>query len=147
MAAGALMVARLLKPQCVPGPASDAEMMAELGADPEEAHQFRDGLLEWIRVETGLNVRVETHATTQKEFCQAVLKYLRKHPDATSVSDGGCTYSDDFRRFLLNLAGPGGLGEGMTTTELAYLTIVPVETWEEWLGSRASSLEPASRVP
>ncbi len=45
------------------------------------------------------------------------------------------TYTDDFRRFVIELVGPGGVGEGVSTGELADLTGVSVGTLKGWLAT------------
>lgn len=66
---------------------------------------------------------------------RAVIDYEDAHADARHYVGSRRSYSDDFRRFVLGLVGPGQPGEGMSIAALAYATDVPADVLTEWLDS------------
>lgn len=64
---------------------------------------------------------------------EACFDYLARHPGAIAVGRQRRQYSDGYRRFVVNLAGPGGLAEGLTVADLSRASQVPLGTLKEWL--------------
>lgn len=73
----------------------------------------------------------------------AILEYVKFHPGAIDGTRERHTYSDGFRRFVVGLAGPGQLAEGMTDTLLASLAGVPLATLHDWLNPKPSKGRPS----
>jgi hypothetical protein len=62
--------------------------------------------------------------------------YLMAHPGAACKSEDGFTCTDDFRRFIVGLTGPGQPAEKMSLAELATVTRIPHDLLREWLAQR-----------
>jgi len=62
-----------------------------------------------------------------------IRQYLVSHPGAVCDTGERCTYSDGFRRFVIELHTPGHPGDGLTVERLSSVTGVPLGTLKEWL--------------
>ncbi len=79
---------------------------------------------------------------TREEVLVALRDFLICNPGAACDRGQRRIYSDGFRRFVVGLAEPGGLGQELTTAELASLCGVPPGTLKDWM--RASQLDATS---
>jgi len=73
------------------------------------------------------------------EVACRVRDYLAHHPGAAERSEQRATYSDSFRRFVLELRSPGQPGTDLTVEQFAEATGVPLGTIKDWL--KAAPLE------
>ncbi|MBM3273981.1 MAG: hypothetical protein FJZ00_02420, partial [Candidatus Sericytochromatia bacterium] len=64
---------------------------------------------------------------------RAVLDLLLAHPGAARVGPARAWYGDAFRRHVLDLAAPGGIGCDLTREQLADAARVPLGTLQDWL--------------
>ena len=73
------------------------------------------------------------------EVACRVRDYLAHHPGAVERSEKRTTYSDAFRRFVLEFRSPGQAGADLTVEQFAEATGVPLGTIKDWL--KAAPLE------
>lgn len=66
----------------------------------------------------------------------SVREYLFDHPFSALSVKGRRVFNDDYRRFVLDLTGPGQACEGMSVDELAQVTGVADDVLEVWLSRR-----------
>lgn len=81
---------------------------------------------------------------TREAVLTAVLEYCYDHRDAVRVAEERRVYSDDFRAFIIGLAGPGQLAESLSLNELASLIRVPLGTLKDWNRSPQPPEPPSS---
>jgi transposase InsO family protein len=67
--------------------------------------------------------------------------YLLRHPGSAQVSQERFHYTDNFRRFIVGLVGPGQPGEGLSVAQLAEASSIPHGTLKSWF-SQPSVAEP-----
>lgn len=79
------------------------------------------------------------------EVACRVRDYLAHHPGAAERSEKRTTYSDSFRRFVLELRSPGQPGADLTVEQFAEATGVPFGTIKDWL--KAAPLENPEEEP
>jgi transposase InsO family protein len=92
----------------------------------------------------------ETDSSTdepQRAVSQAVKCYLLDHPGTTYLGRKRRVYTDAFRRFVLDLVGPGGLAEAMPVAEAAEAIGIPVHTLNGWLYGGPKKLRQARAKP
>jgi transposase InsO family protein len=67
---------------------------------------------------------------------EACFDYASRHPGSISVKEQRRRYSDGYRRFVVGLAGPGGLAESLSLEDLSRASRVPQGTLKGWLAPR-----------
>ena len=100
------------------------EMLGELGETRRAEDDSSNPTLENARFEVACRVR----------------DYLAHHPGAAERSEKRTTYSDAFRRFVLELRSPGQPGADLTVETFASACGVPLGTIKDWL--KAAPLDP-----
>jgi transposase InsO family protein len=73
-----------------------------------------------------------------------VRDYMAEHPGAVTKRDERQQYSDSFRSFALDLIGPGGMAECLTTAQAAEALGVSVNTLNGWLHNGPRKLRKAA---
>ena len=76
---------------------------------------------------------------------QRVRDFLLAHPGAAKITGSRSRYSDAFRRFVLELAGPQGPGHGLTRELLADAVGIPPGTLDDWLREPTPASAPEGR--
>lgn len=115
-------------------------LMAKLGLDPVKAEQARPSFNRFLEESGGFKGRraprpqppkvLSLNQTLTAVF--AVRDYAIDHPGSIDTSGPRAYYSRDFKSFILELLGPGGLAEGVTGAEAAEVTGVPWATLSAW---------------
>lgn len=117
-------------------PRKVSDMLASIGAGKSQAYQSRDRLRDTLPTLLGSPGRPPS-PPSRPEAEVAVLKAVLTftYSNAGAVVDGGerRTYSDDFRRFVVGLTGPGQVGEGMAMDDLAKACCLPMGTVKGWM--------------
>lgn len=93
------------------------EMLGELGESRPAEDNPPDATVENAPFEVACRVR----------------DYLAHHPGAAERSEQRATYSDSFRRFVLELRSPGQPGADLTVEQFAEASGVPLGTIKDWL--------------
>lgn len=111
-------------------------MLERIGAGRSQAYGVRNRLQEllpsWFRG-PGRPERPPTEEKTLWPVLEACFDYVSRHPGAVSAREHRSHYSDEYRRFVVELAGPGGLAEGLSLSDLSQATLVPKGTLQNWL--------------
>lgn len=147
LTAAILLLARDLYPDW---PTSVQEILASTSAGKSQAYELKKRLLDSL---PGLMGRAGRPSATPQcssqrvAILQAVQSYLMAHPGSVSGQGDRRSYDDGFRRFLVDLAAPGQLAEGLPLAELASLTQVPLGTVKDWFYGRPSSSDEEPEVP
>ena len=125
-----------------------AEMLASSGADEKEAYECLARLRELAPTllrKPGRPACPAMPTQGRTAALAAVCNFLVRHPGALLKREEGHLCTDDYRRFVVGLGGPGQPGEGLSHEELASVTCVPLETLHEWLCNPVP--EPTSTPP
>lgn len=127
-----------LKPRL--GPADD--VLKLIGAGRTRSFDMRNRLLqETLPAVAGAPRSPACEAPVEKvpswvPVQTACYEYVSSHPGAVEVHPQRRGYSPEFRRFVVELTGPGGLAEGLTGVELSRATGVPEGSLKGWLYPR-----------
>lgn len=84
---------------------------------------------------------------TALQLCSAVRDFVMLHSGCVRGRGQRCTYSDDFRRFVLNLFAPQGLACTLTVEQAADAIGVPLGTLKDWLSTPASAASTSEPTP
>ena len=141
LTAAVLLLARDLYPDW---PITVKEILALTAAGNSQAYELKKRLLASLPELMGRPGRpgaTTPEPSSKIEILQAIQTYLMEHPGAVSGRGVRRSYSDGFRRFLVDLAAPGQPAEGLPLAELATLTQLPLGTLKDWFHGRSSSVE------
>jgi hypothetical protein len=116
-------------------PNTATEAIALVDAGRSQAYEILGRLKELSGTLYGQSGRPEAKPAPAAAMavCQAVRDYLLTHPGAARAGDARSRYGDAFRRFVLDLGGPGGIGHALPREQFADAVGVPVGTLDGWL--------------
>ncbi len=116
-------------------PNTATEAIARVNAGRSQAYEILGRLKELSGTLYGQSGRPEAEPAPAAAMavCQAVRDYLLTHPGAARAGDARSRYGDAFRRFILDLGGPGGIGHALPREQFADAVGVPVGTLDGWL--------------
>jgi len=84
-----------------------------------------------------------SHQAAKKEpqdplmaIMEACFNYSVRHPGSICVKEERTSYSEGYRRFVIQLAGPNGLAKDVPLVDLARASQVPEGTLKNWLHPR-----------
>jgi len=120
----------------------------------EEFEETVEGILKvaWEDSEAGRECRMELDAQVvalrqmdPREYwkirelmtLKEVVQFVKEHPGSLRKREGECKASKSFRRFVLELTGPGRSGSVLTMEQLSDVTGVPIPMLEGWLSKKA----------
>ncbi|MCP3884489.1 MAG: transposase family protein [Propionibacteriaceae bacterium] len=140
--AGFLLGARAeLKPLGLPAP-TVPQILTATGAGRSQAYQCKTMILEALpklQRPTGrpsASAEMPPPATADGELTGAVLKYVMAHPGCVCAGSSRRRYSDDFRRFVLELREQH---PDLDRDAVSQATQVPLPTLKEWLRGGSSA--------
>ena len=84
---------------------------------------------------------------TALQLCAAVRDFVMLHGGCVRVRGQHCTYSDDFRRFVVGLFAPQAPACTLTVEQAADAIGVPLGTLKDWLRSPASAASTSQPSP
>jgi len=111
-------------------------LLEGIGAGRSQAYLMRSRLLDLVSSQFRGPGRPESPPTEERSLMpvlEACCDYTARHPGAVSVGKARSRYSSGYRRFVVELAGPGGLAEGLSLADLSRATRVPKGTLQNWL--------------
>lgn len=109
------------------------EVLSKLGVSRSYAYEMRNrllGLFPMLQKPTGRPSKPEMPAPDTGEISRKVIAFLQTHPGAARATRTRNSYSDDFRRCVLDLAEQHA---GIDRAELALAVGVPFDTFRDWL--------------
>jgi len=134
--AAVLLLARELFPDRKKWPWSVGDILALTGSGRSQAYEILQRLREVVRTllrSPGRPPSQPLEQSTRQLIADAVIDYLLEHPGAAYRREERRIYSDDFRRFIVDLTAPRQPGEGMSAAVLASACRLPVGTVKAWL--------------
>ncbi len=135
VAAALLLMLRELAPELGQFPQTKGEVLALAGAY-DESEVFE--ILERLRKE--LPALLEP--LEPMEGARHAIEGYHKCDDSPATiigPDGRTIYTDDFLGFVMSLAAPGEPGRGLSTSELACVSGVPIAVLNDWLRRNSST--------
>lgn len=134
--AGLALALHFLVPDLAERMGSEADILERIGAGRSQAFEMRRRLLELLPSlfgRAGRPARPPAEEESLFPILEACFDYVAHHPGAVSTGKKRCHYSDGYRRFVVELAGPGGLAEGLSLADLSRASRVPKGTLQNWL--------------
>lgn len=141
LAAAVLLLARDLCPEW---PITVKEILTLTTAGKSQAYELKKRLLDLLPELMGRPGRpaaTTPEPSSQIEILQAIQNYLMEHPGAVAAQGDRRSYSDGFRRLLVDLAAPGQPADGLPLADLATLVQLPLGTLKDWFHGRSSPVE------
>jgi hypothetical protein len=137
--AAVLLFARELLGQ-QPWPNTVAGILAVTGAGRSQAYAMLPRLREAATalVAPAGRPSPEPSEAVAVAVLQAVRDFLMEHPGAVAGRGARRRYSDELRRFVVGLTGPGAVAASLTVEQLADAAGVPPGTLKEWLRTPAA---------
>lgn len=126
-----------------------AEILPLAGAGRSQACEMRDRIRSGWHGFLGRPGRPATEPTEGFALfaaCQAVLRFVLTHPGSACGPEARTTYSDEFRRFVVALSGPGQPGEGLSVAALASACLIPLGTMKNWMHPHLSSCDRSASI-
>lgn len=144
LVAAVFLLLRQLAPDWKKWPRTVADALRLAGAGKSQAYEMLHRLQALLPTVIGKPGRPEAQASAHGNLLAvavAVRAYIQAHPGAACGAGRRCTYSDDFRRFIVGLIAPGQPAEQMSIAELASTSGVPRGTLKAWLRPRQADVE------
>jgi len=122
-------------------------MLKRIGGCRSQAFKMRNRLrklLSSVLRERGRPASNPAQDNTLLPVMEACFDYTTRCPGAISIKNKRHRYSEGYRRFVVELAGPGGLAENLSVADLSRATRVPEGTLKNWLSPK---LDPGGGGP
>ena len=154
--AGLLLLLRDFLPDWEGLPKTSPEILKLAGAGQTQPYAMRERLRELLPTVVRSPGRPSSRLAEPCEQCEqcpmmkipvAIRDYLMAHPGSVDGKGERRTYSDDFRRFVVGLTGPGQIAEGMSDHGLADLVGVSRTTLYDWMHPKSKEETPSSVPP
>ena len=154
--AGLLLLLREFLPDWDGLPKTSPEILKLAGAGQTQPYAMRERLRELLPTVVRSPGRPSSRPAEPYEQCDqcpmmkipvAIRDYVMAHPGSVDGKGERRTYSDDFRRFVVGLTGPGQIAEGMSDRGLADLVGVPLTTLYDWMHPQAKDESSPSGPP
>jgi len=129
-------------------PRTGTEAIELLGAGRSQAYEMLGrlrGALGTLCDEPG-RPRAVADPDEATEVTRAVRDFVFAHPGAVRTGRARASYSDSFRRFVLDLRAPGAIGHDLPREAFAEAAGIPPDTLDDWI-RRPPSPQPDPPAP
>jgi hypothetical protein len=123
-------------------PTTPTEAIELAGAGRSQAYSMLGRLragAETLARPAGRPPEPSADSDTLVKLSKSVIKFLKQHPGACSVTGDRAFYHDDFRRFVVDQFAPGGRAADIPVKQVADTIDVPLGTLKDWLHAALTS--------
>ncbi len=134
--AALLMLGKKLLPSWRAWPPTNDEIIALAGADRSQAYESAGRLRELLPTlqgQPGRPCRPQGESSRELELASAIRDFLMDHPGAVCGHGERRAYSDDLRRFVLDLRVPDEVDGGLPLNGFSRATGIPLGTLKGWI--------------
>ena len=128
--AAIMLLARRVFPQWEAWPKTAAEIVELVGASKSQSYALLERL--WGLLPRLLG-RQEQPRSAHVDVLGPIHEYLLRHAGGSQIVGERRDYNDGYRRYVLSLLDPGGIGTKMPLVDFALAAHIPLGTIKDWL--------------